>query len=93
MDAAPGGTAIVQIKIVGDLLDYPRGKSAMVWYGVVIGCEPFALEGVVEAVQRDHPERDLVWRYARSDDAEGQLKQLLTRFRARFGARPGGADS
>ena len=32
---APGCSAVVQVKLAGELLAYPRGKSAMVWYGVV----------------------------------------------------------
>ncbi|MDP6943847.1 MAG: hypothetical protein QF464_06815 [Myxococcota bacterium] len=88
-DAAPGGTSVIQIKVLDELLDYPRGKSAMVWYGVIFECTPVALRGVLEEVAGDFGGRRLVWRHQVSEEPEALLDGLLARFKARFGAAPG----
>ncbi len=31
-DRAPAGEGVLQLRLATGLLDYPRGKSAMVWY-------------------------------------------------------------
>jgi hypothetical protein len=31
-DLAPEGEGVLQLRLAAGLLDYPRGKSAMVWY-------------------------------------------------------------
>ncbi|HEY4245001.1 MAG TPA: hypothetical protein VGM88_34535 [Kofleriaceae bacterium] len=32
LGSAPPGPGLLQVRIASGLLDYPRGKSAMVWY-------------------------------------------------------------
>jgi hypothetical protein len=86
---APGGTAFVQVKVVGRLVEYPLGKSAMVWYGVISSCSPDALTRVLSELSTLLPDRELVWRYLSSSTCEARHEALSARFRARFGAAPG----
>ena len=86
---APGGAALVQIKVLGALLRYPEGQSAMVWYGVLEPCDASSLSLRLNALQSVYPERTLVWRALCTPSAEAELTRSLARFQARFGALPG----
>lgn len=88
-DEAPGGAAVVQVKVLGDLLDYPRGKSAMIWYGVLADCTAAELREVLDQLSETFASRSLVWRHLAADRPEVHLGELLTRFEERFGASPG----
>ncbi|MDP6946757.1 MAG: hypothetical protein QF464_21585 [Myxococcota bacterium] len=88
VSAAPGGAAMVQVKALGTLFDYPTGKSAMVWYGVVAPCTAERLEHVMGALRSSRPELVLVWRYRLAASPDALLAALLQRFESRFGAPP-----
>ncbi len=79
--ASDSHVAIVQVKVLGRLLDYPTGKSAMVWYGRDAGFDPRSL-------QAWSPSDTLVARWLVVDDADAALSPLLARFIARFGRAP-----
>ena len=79
----------MQVKVLGELVNYPRGKSAMVWYGVVRCCTSSAMSGVLDEVATQFPNRELVWRHLVVAEAEARHDELVARFRARFGAPPG----
>ena len=87
---APGGTLVVQVKVLGGLLDYPRGKSAMVWYGVVEDCTPAAVAEALARVAAALPGRPLVWRRLEVERPGVHVAELLARFEARFGGAPWG---
>jgi hypothetical protein len=88
-DEAPGGAAVVQVKVLGELLDYPSGKSAMVWYGVLADCTAAELRVVLDQLSETFASRSLVWRHLVAERPEARLGELLARFEDRFGAPPG----
>ena len=87
---APEGPGVYQIRVSHRLIDYPRGKSAMVHYG--------AAGNVRQAVARlaaQAPEPELLCRHAvelspgELSNPSLALQPLLDQFRRRFGAEPG----
>ena len=79
----PDLPAVVQLSTT-ELLSYPNGRSTMLWYGG--GSCRAALRAGQKAVREfDGP---VQWRFRPSDRAQAELKQLLQRFRRRFGALP-----
>ncbi len=90
---APGAPALVQVKVMGALLSYPQGRSAMVWYGAIMPCTEDALERVLAPLRIAHPDHTLGWRYIVTASPEPELNRLLARFQARFGALPGAAEN
>lgn len=78
--------AVVQVKVQGPLLAYPRGQSAMLWYGAT----PRDAAELAEVASHgaDEVAGALVWRALPARDAEGRLARLLGAFEARFGAPP-----
>jgi len=85
--AAPDGPAVVQVKVLGPLLGYPRGQSAMIWYGALGRCAaelPPALAALAAAL----PTRELRWRLQATPTPRAPLAALLAAFATRFGAVP-----
>ena len=86
---APAGPGIVQCKVVGDLIRYPSGASAMLRYE--------SGESIAELVRRaaeataGHFATERVrWRYQQAEPAVARalLARLRARFVVRFGAPP-----
>ena len=86
---APRGAGVYQVKVAAGLIDYPTGRSAMIWYGAA---EDVA--GAVAALAAAHPGQPWLCRFAEgleargAPDVDGMLQELMTRFRRRFGASP-----
>ena len=89
LNAAPGGGAIVQVKVADRLLTYPTGKSAMVWYGALSDCTPQALAPVLASLRTAYVDDRLRWRCAVDSAPERVLERIRARFAARFGSFPG----
>ena len=85
-----GRTVIVQVKVAKGLLSYARGRSAMVWYGVLAPCAASQVEALLQTLSLQFNGQTLVWRFLVSDSAEEELAELLRRFTVRFGALPQG---
>ena len=80
--------ALVQVKVVEGLLTYPKGRSAMVYYGVLAPCSAPRVAALLTRLAADFQGQQLVWRFLASGSVEGELEQLLQRFVTRFGAAP-----
>jgi len=79
--------AVVQFKVLGRLLNYPLGQSAMVWYGVTPR-DGADLSALAARAREELPGATLVWRSLPTPDPERRLEPLLSAFRARFGGPP-----
>ncbi len=79
---APHGSGVYQIKVPGQLIEYPAGKSAMVCYGSV----PSLHDAVLE-VSMAHP-GDFMCRHQSSDTPDVLLEFVLSQFVRRFGVMP-----
>jgi len=86
-DLAPAGEGVLQMRLAAGLLDYPRGKSAMVWYQHALDVHAAALE-----LSRRHAGRALVCRHLIEIDPTVDLAAFCAKLRQefvrRFGAVP-----
>jgi hypothetical protein len=86
-DLAPAGESVLQLRLAHGLLDYPRGKSAMVHYEHTRDARA---TGRALAVRL---QGDLLCRHLEVDGDAADLGALCARlvddFERRFGARPG----
>ena len=86
-DLAPAEEGVLQIRLAHGLLDYPRGKSAMVWYAHAADIKAAAL-----AFAAQHATEPLVCRHLVEVDADVDLAAFCAKLRAdferRFGAVP-----
>lgn len=89
-DHSPEVEGILQVRLSTGLLDYPRGKSAMVWYGHVPNVRAAALALAGAHVTRPHG--DLVARHLIEIEVATDLGVFCAKLRAdfvrRFGAPP-----
>ncbi len=87
-DHAPAGPGVFQVRTRLGLVEYPRGKSAMVHYGAAAD-----VRAAADALARAHPAADLLCRHLidlDDDDAATTIAHKLVRdFTARFGRAPG----
>ena len=86
-ERTPAGPGVFQLKIARGLLEYPRGKSAMVAYGAGDDLRAAALAAAVDS--------SLLCRHVETGDAgaaEALLAELTDRFIRRFGRAPGPGD-
>ncbi len=83
---APQAPGVFQVKIEGPLIDYPRGKSAMVYYGA----GPDLRAALVAMVPSLTHFGTLAWRILATADYQAQLERHLRRFRDQFDAAPAG---
>lgn len=86
-DRAPQGENILQLRVRSGLLDYPRGKSAMVLYQHAADAR-----GAARALAATHADRDLLCRHLIEIDSATDLAafyaKLTEEFVRRFGALP-----
>lgn len=86
--AAPG---VLQLRVRDGLIDYPRGKSAMIHYAAAAD----DLRRVATSLAADYPAVPVLCRHTEElsaverADLAGACARLLETFRARFGAPPG----
>jgi hypothetical protein len=85
---APRKPGLLQAR-VAELLEYPRGKSAMVYYD---GDEDVA-QAFARLCARVPPGADVRVRFGECRDPEVQLLRKLDEFKRRFGALPAWNDS
>ncbi|CAN5860312.1 hypothetical protein BH11MYX2_BH11MYX2_19680 [soil metagenome] len=90
-DHAPAEPGVLQLRLANGLLDYPRGKSAMVWYGASPDVCATALE-LARAHERS-PLGPLVCRHLieiqeRDPDFAAFCAKLRDEFVRRFGTVP-----
>lgn len=91
--AVPEKAGCFQVRVASGLLDYPRGKSAMVAYGAAesaaAACREFLQSPVYARAQAYGA---LLIRFAEPEPHGGapaqQIDRLRERFRAQFGAPP-----
>ncbi|MFQ5748310.1 MAG: hypothetical protein ACE5H3_02500 [Planctomycetota bacterium] len=88
-EEAPPAPGIFQVRAKAGLLRYPRGRSAMLFYGAA----PDLRAGVAvfrsEAVSHwEEPETALWIRWKPAREPEALLRAYLDLFRSRFGALP-----
>lgn len=85
---AEGATGVVQLKCEGPLIQYPHGRSAMLWYGA--GTDLAALTRQAAERASAWPAEHLRWRALTlpPGDAEATLTALLAQFITRFGSPP-----
>ena len=85
-DRAPAAAGVFQVRLAHGLHDYPRGKSAMVWYEHAPDVRAAALQ-----FAGAHP-GELVCRHLIEHDPATDLAALCAKLRAdfvrRFGAAP-----
>lgn len=93
----PRSTGLYEVKVDRRLVDYPTGKSAMIYYG----CTDGSVLTVREALARDWFTDDkdavrqqwsqygsLVWRFALEHDPEPEHRRRMESFQLRFGRLP-----
>jgi hypothetical protein len=84
---APSGPGVFQVRIRTGLVDYPRGRSAMVHYGAADN-----VRVAVRAFANEHPQADWLCRHLLEGDgagaAEAVAARLIRNFAARFGRPP-----
>lgn len=83
-DHAPAEEGVLQLRLAAGLLDYPRGKSAMVWYQHAPDVRAAAL-----ALASAHTGKDLVCRHLIEIDAATDLNAFCAKLRAEFVRRFG----
>jgi hypothetical protein len=83
----PDGEGVLQVRIAEGLLDYPTGKSAMVWYAYARD-----LRAAAQALATAHP-KGFLCRHLEEADAGVDLAAFHAKVREefvrRFGAEPG----
>ena len=87
-DAAPTSAGVFQVRAPA-LLEYPRGKSAMVHYGAAE-----ELRAEMQAWAQAANDEALLYRHASElakTGAAEMLERLLRRFSDRFGCEPTGS--
>jgi len=86
---APAEPGVFQVRVKAGLLAYPRGKSAMLFYGAAqdlrAGIAAFRLQVVPRWEQ---PETALWIRWKPARDPDAALRAYLDLFQGRFGALP-----
>ena len=86
-DLAPAGEGVIQLRLAEGVLDYPRGKSAMVWYQHARDVRAAALE-----LATRHSGKPLVCRHLIELEAGVDLAVFCAKLRGdfvrRFGAVP-----
>ncbi len=86
-DHTPTGEGVVQLRLPAGLIDYPTGKSAMVWYQHAPDMRAAAL-----ALADAHSKLDLLCRHLieidGATDVAAFYARLTTDFLRRFGALP-----
>lgn len=82
---APPRPGVLQLRVAQGLLDYPRGKSAMIHY-----TSADDLRGAASALAAAHPGVDWLCRHTDGpvDDPAGLAALLLRTFDDRFGTPP-----
>lgn len=83
-DLAPAGEGVLQLRLATGLIDYPRGKSAMVWYE----CAP-DLRSAAKALAERFAGKDLVCRHLIEVDADVDLAAFCAKLREDFERRFG----
>jgi hypothetical protein len=86
-DRAPATAGVLQLRLASGLVDYPRGKSAMMWYQHA----PDVRAAAVQLAAR-WPGRDLVCRHlievSEGVDLAAFCAKLRAEFVRRFGRAP-----
>ena len=80
---APSGPGVYQIRVPAGLLDYPKGKSAMVHYGSSAN-----LRAAIEALAASRLEGDFLCRHQSSEEPAVLLEFVCSQFERRFGSVP-----
>lgn len=81
----PAGPGVLQVRREIGLVEYPRGKSAMILYAAADD-----LRGACERLAAEHPGAAWLVRWNRDavDDPAGEVARLISDFVARFGVAP-----
>lgn len=87
---APDEPAAIQVRRTGGLVDYPSGKSAMVFYGLAddVAARLAELFDDELAAPGTRGFGSLQFRYYIGDDPRGYIEKVLHRFVQRFGRPP-----
>ena len=80
---APGAPGVLQLRLVDGLLDYPRGKSAMVHYAHADDVRAAAV-----ALAASHANRTLLCRHVELEHAAAFHAKVRDEFIRRFGSPP-----
>ncbi len=83
-DRAPAGEGVLQLRLANGLLDYPRGKSAMVWYEHTLDAKTAA-----RALGERFADSDLVCRHLIEVEAGVDLAAFCAKLREDFERRFG----
>lgn len=86
-DLAPAAEGVLQLRLASGLIDYPRGKSAMVHYAHAADVRAAALAWAAE-----HRADGIVCRHLIEADGGAPaalFAQVMAEFVGRFGAPPG----
>lgn len=87
---APEAPGVFQVRVAEGLVDYPRGKSAMIHYAAALDVRAAAADFAAH-----HPDAPWWCRHTiepealAADEAEALAARLLRDFTARFGCAPG----
>ena len=85
-DHTPEGEGVLQLRVSEGLVEYPRGKSAMVLYA-----HSPALRETARGLARTHADRDLLCRHLIEVDPAIDLAAFCAKLRTEFERRFGGA--
>jgi len=87
---APAGPGLFQVKAQARLLDYPRGKSAMIYYGGGPDLRAALAEVAPALATRFASLAPLAWRYFSTASHAESLARHLQRFSDQFHSAPVG---
>lgn len=80
----PRRRGVLQARLAEGLVDYPTGKSAMVYYDA----DDDLSQALARLGARIPPGTDILVRFAECADPAGELSRKLDDFTRRFGAPP-----
>ena len=80
---APAEPGMFQIRVVSGLLDYPNGKSAMVYYGC--GDD---MNAEIARIAAERSAEHFLCRHQSTEEPAVLLERMRKRFRDRFGVLP-----
>ena len=80
----PRRRGVLQARLAEGLVDYPTGKSAMVYYDA----DDDLSQALARLGARIPPGADILVRFAECADPAGELARLVADFTRRFGAAP-----
>jgi hypothetical protein len=87
----PGDSGLFQVKMSQGLLSYPKGKSAMFYYGYGVNLQAGVTKFIADVLPLlEHAPDELLIRHMPTADFEKKFRLYLEQFSRAFGSMPRG---